>query len=83
MMTCREVLDFLMEYLDGTLSAPQRAVFEEHLALCTDCVAYLHTYQQAVKLGRAVAPPPGQPDHVPEDLIQAILEARKGIRVEG
>ncbi len=55
MMTCREVLDFLMDYLDGTLSPAQRAVFEEHLAVCRSCVAYLHTYQQTVKLGKASA----------------------------
>lgn len=75
-MTCREVLDYLMEFLDGELSSAQRAVFEEHLAVCTSCVAYLRTYQQGVKLGKASAVG-DQGAAVPEDLVQAILAARK------
>jgi anti-sigma factor RsiW len=78
-MTCREVLDFLLDYLDGNLSSAQRAVFEEHLAVCTACVAYLHNYQQAVKLGKATAAQDNGGD-IPEDLVQAILLARKEIR---
>lgn len=76
MMTCREVLEFLMDYLEGSLSSAQRAIFEEHLATCTACVAYLHTYQRAVKLGKAIPVDDGHAE-VPEDLVQAILAARK------
>jgi anti-sigma factor RsiW len=76
MMTCREILDFLMDYLDGSLSPAQRAVFEEHLAVCPACVAYLHSYQKTVKLGKSLATA-DQNDDVPEDLVQAILAARK------
>ena len=75
MMTCREILDFLMDYLDGGLSPAQRAVFEEHLAICISCVAYLHNYQQTVKVGKSLAAA-DQAD-VPEDLVEAILAARK------
>ena len=75
MMTCREVLDFLMDYLDGNLSASQRAIFEEHLAVCISCVAYLHNYRQSVKLGKALGDVQAS-EEVPEELIQAILAAR-------
>jgi anti-sigma factor RsiW len=76
MMTCREILDFLMDYLDGNLSSAQRAVFEEHLAVCPACVAYLHNYRQTVKLGKAASAADPR-DDVPEDLVQAVLAARK------
>ena len=76
MMTCREILDFLMDYLDGGLSSAQRAVFEEHLAICTSCVAYLHNYQQTVKVGKSLAAA-DQGEDVPEELVEAILAARK------
>ena len=29
-MTCRELVEFLMDYLDGHLSGPERLCFEEH-----------------------------------------------------
>ena len=79
-MTCKEMVDFLMDYLDGILSEPQRARFEEHLAECSDCVAYVATYQEAVRIGKAVCSEEHEaaPPHVPEELVQAILSARSG-----
>ena len=78
-MTCHEVIDFLMEYLSGELSASERAEFEQHLADCPDCSAYLKSYEETIKLGKAVfadldAP---APQDVPEELVQAILASRR------
>ena len=75
MITCREVLDFLMDYLDGSLSSAQRAIFEEHLAVCPSCVAYLHGYQQTVKLGKAVSAV-NDDQTIPEELVEAVLASR-------
>jgi anti-sigma factor RsiW len=74
------MIDFLMDYLDGILSEPQRARFEEHLAECSDCVAYVATYLEAVHIGKAVCSEEHEaaPPHVPEELVQAILSARSG-----
>lgn len=73
-MTCREVLDFLMDYLALDLPEPQVAAFERHLATCPSCVAYLKSYEQTVQLGRSVAA--DDPEELPEDLVAAILKAR-------
>jgi anti-sigma factor RsiW len=76
-MTCRELIDFLMSYLDGELAADVRAEFERHLAVCDSCVNYLDTYRATVQLEKSaaasddVALPP-----LPEELVQAILAAR-------
>lgn len=77
-MTCREVGDFLMDYLNGELSEAQRAVFEEHLGDCSDCVAYLQSYEMTVKAARLTggAADDRSLDQVPEDLVRAILAAR-------
>lgn len=77
-MTCQEVADFLMDYVNGELSPSRRAVFEEHLAICPQCVAYLQSYELTIKASKTAR------DHihdwdanaVPEDLIRAILAAR-------
>jgi anti-sigma factor RsiW len=78
-MTCQELVAFLMDYLDGDLPEATRLHFEEHLAECTDCVAYLATYREAVRLGKAAcAEAEGTaPPEVPEDLVQAVLSARR------
>jgi anti-sigma factor RsiW len=79
-MTCKEVLDFLMDYLDGTMPFRQRRDFERHLAVCPSCVAYLDSYKKTVKLGKAALASTDDPatSTVPEGLITAIRAAVKG-----
>jgi anti-sigma factor RsiW len=78
-VTCQELIDFLLAYLDGELSADLRSKFEEHLALCPECCAYLSTYRATVALSKtAFADPQADPPQpVPDALIQAILAACK------
>jgi anti-sigma factor RsiW len=78
-MTCRQLVDFLMGYLDGQLSGPERMCFEEHLGECPDCVAYLATYQETIRLGKeaCMAGDDTLPPDVPEDLVRAVLAARR------
>jgi anti-sigma factor RsiW len=74
-MTCREILDFLMSYLDGELPPDEQRVFEGHLGECPACVAYLDTYRHTVRLVMQ-ADEPDPCAEVPEDLVRAILAAR-------
>jgi anti-sigma factor RsiW len=78
MMTCRELIDFLMDYLEGNLSPEQRDVFEQHLHCCPPCVDYLRTYEATVRLGQAACRCDDDiPAAVPDDLVTAVLHARK------
>lgn len=73
-MTCREVLDFLMSYLEGDLPPEVRAAFDKHLSLCPSCVAYLESYRTTVDLGKAAFSDEAPPK-VPEEVVQAMLTA--------
>jgi anti-sigma factor RsiW len=77
-MNCRELTEFLHEYLFGNLAAAERAEFEKHLAECPWCVAYLDSYRKTLQLEKAAfhaedEPPPAD---APRELIEAILQAR-------
>jgi anti-sigma factor RsiW len=76
-MTCREFVEFLGAYLSDELPEDVRDAFDRHLAECADCTAYLRTYEQTVRLAKAVCVEPEGPvpAGVPEDLVQAILSA--------
>jgi len=78
-VTCRELIDFLGEYLDGELPRDVRLRFDEHLAACPECSAYLETYRRTVKLAKDAFRDPDDPvpEDVPEDLVKAILSARR------
>lgn len=78
LVTCREFVEFLDDYLSGALSATKRDEFNYHLSRCPACVTYLQSYQDAVRMGKTALAPSNDPveQHVPEDLVQAILAAR-------
>jgi anti-sigma factor RsiW len=66
-----------MEYLNGELAPAEHAEFEAHLAECPWCVAYLQTYRDTIRLGKAAfAAADALPADVPEELVQAILAVR-------
>ena len=79
-LTCREFVDFMMEYLEGGLEASVRTSFEGHMGDCPSCVTYLDTYRETVALGKKILCDESDspvPEDVPEDLVTAILAARK------
>jgi anti-sigma factor RsiW len=78
-MNCREFTEFLNDYLFGDLPARERAEFDKHLAECPWCVRYLDSYEKTIRLTRALAVPDDAPApaDAPEELIEAILQARR------
>jgi len=78
-MTCREFIDFFIDYFEGNLSSRERTEFTQHLAKCPDCPVYLKSYEQTIRLGKAAFADPDAPvpPDVPEQLVQAILASCK------
>ena len=79
MITCRELYEFIHDYLSGELPVPERRKFEDHLAICPSCVHYLDSYRQTVALGKAAFLEDDDPipTDVPEELVRAILDSRR------
>lgn len=77
-LTCRELADFVMAYLDDELALAERSAFEGHLAECPQCIAYLRSYRATVALGKTFgAADAAAAPAMPEELVQAILAARR------
>jgi predicted anti-sigma-YlaC factor YlaD len=78
-VTCQEMADFLFDYRHGDLSPAQRMVFDEHLGKCPNCVAYLQSYEMTIMLTKSTRDDGIKRSHlgVPEEMIRAILDARK------
>jgi anti-sigma factor RsiW len=79
--TCRELTDFLDDYVEGRLSLARRVSFEVHLAMCRDCRRYLASYRRTIALaknaGAAGSGSEADSPPMPAKLVEAILEARK------
>ena len=69
-MTCRQVVELMTDYLEGALSETDRARFEEHIAGCDGCRAYLAQLSTTRKVLRKLADEP-----IPADLQSELLDA--------
>ncbi len=75
-MTCRELVEFLDEYVAETLEAVTRSRFDAHLAGCAACTAYLRSYRDTIRLAKDS----GRNDDrtaadMPAELVDAIIAA--------
>lgn len=79
-MNCREFTDFLEAWFADELPEIQRNEFGAHLQDCPPCVHFLASYRTTIELGRLCVgdnESAAVPEVVPEELIQAILTARR------
>jgi anti-sigma factor RsiW len=52
-ITCREFVELATDFLEGRLPEPDRRRFEDHLALCPGCQAYMDQMRATLRaLGR-------------------------------
>lgn len=71
-LPCQDLVEVVTDYLDGALSEIDRRRFEEHLAICERCVAYVEQIRLTIAAtGRAGA----RPDALPADLRDGIRDA--------
>jgi hypothetical protein len=77
-MTCKEFIDFMLEYFEDDLTKGRRKIFEQHMNVCADCVAYMESYRKTVELVQNA----GLEDNdnvdpkIPKGLIEAILATK-------
>ena len=84
-MTCEEFEAALVDYLDGAMGPWARRQVDLHTRLCPHCRRYLRAYDRARRLaGDALRHSEEQAlQTVPEDLVQAILAARRSGPIVG
>ena len=49
-LTCKELVELVTGYLEGTLSRRRRRRFEAHLAACDGCTAYLAQMEMTIRM---------------------------------
>lgn len=49
-MTCKELVELVTEYLEGTLPEDLRLRMEQHLSGCSGCTNYVEQMRQMIQL---------------------------------
>lgn len=74
-LRCRDVSEFLTDYVEGALDPAVKTQFEEHLRYCKKCSALMSQYRKTVELTRDAAevqPPPELAEHTLQFLRQRL-----------
>jgi len=50
MICCRECLELLNDYIDGSLDKETRGSLEEHFQDCPPCISFLNTYKSTTNI---------------------------------
>lgn len=76
-LTCREMVELVTEYIEGTMPPRERAIFEAHLSVCPGCTAYLEQMRQTIAvLGRLTEET--IPPHARDELLKVFRDWRQG-----
>lgn len=49
-LSCRELTEIVTDYLEGALPEHERLRFEEHIAACDGCTAYLDQMRTTIEV---------------------------------
>jgi anti-sigma factor RsiW len=55
-LSCQELVELVTDYLDGALSPRDRQRFDEHIAACDDCRAYLDQIRVTIRMTGSLVP---------------------------
>jgi anti-sigma factor RsiW len=74
-LACAELVELVTDYLEAKLSESERRRFDEHLAECDGCTAYVEQLRATIAVaGRVPAP------ELPAELEGRLLDAFRGWR---
>jgi anti-sigma factor RsiW len=74
MITCRQLVELLLDFVSGEMDAELRRRVEQHLRCCPPCVTYLETYQITIRLTRQLPQAPLPPQLI--ERLRDVLEKK-------
>jgi hypothetical protein len=78
LFNCQQLVDFCLDFLEGTLPEDEQRMFRGHLGHCCDCVAFFETYKRTPEISReafALKIPPGV-----KEAVRSYLRTRYELR---
>jgi anti-sigma factor RsiW len=78
MLTCKDTIELLSDYLDGDLPPRERLSLEAHLSACTACVEYIESLRATQSMVREL-----REKDLPEEVgkaLRAFLDRERGGR---
>jgi len=77
-LTCKEIVEIVTDYLEGTLPRAQRRAFDAHLAECDGCTQYLEQMRETIRLTGTLTEESLEPD-LRAKLLDAFRDLRRDL----
>jgi len=74
-LVCRDAVELMSDYLDGSLSRRDRRRLEKHLAACDACSAYLEQMSATIAASGHV-----RPEDLPDEVVQGLVDLYREYR---
>lgn len=52
MISCQQLIEFCLDYVEGVLPDEEQVGFRRHLSQCPDCVTFFETYRITPEVSR-------------------------------
>jgi anti-sigma factor RsiW len=76
-LVCRQAVELMSDFLEGSLSRRDRRRLERHLAACDACTAYLDQLRATIAAsGRAA------PEDLPPDVLDGLVDLYRQFRAD-
>ena len=77
-MTCKDLIESLVDYLEGDLATADRDRVGGHLEACPKCAAYLDSYRKVIAASRLAAETTEEasPPDLQSRLVDALFRSR-------
>jgi len=74
-LVCRDAVELVSDYLDGSLSRRARRRLEKHLAQCDACTSYLDQMRSTIAASGRVGP-----EDLPSDVVEGLVNLYRRFR---
>jgi hypothetical protein len=82
MLTCKQFLNELSEYLDDTLDPKTKAELHRHVSECPNCWVVCNTTEKTIKVYKGMEPQPIPPE-IEKRFLSALMEKCKRAKRNG
>jgi len=76
LLTCKQFLQELTDFLDDTLDPKLRAELQKHVSECPNCWVVCDTTEKTLKVFKGMEPQP-VPSHIQAKLMEALEKKKK------
>jgi len=74
-LVCRDAVELMSNYLEGSLPRRDRRRLDKHLAACDACSAYLEQMRTTIAVSGHVGP-----EDLPDDVVEGLVDLYRQFR---